>query len=127
MMPQTTFAHGYALLVGVGADLPVTVTDATALHDVLVDPARAAYPAQPTKHVHLLTEQQATRNGILTAFDQLIEQVKDDAAATVIVYFSGHGIEVKHAGKAPEYFLVPYGYQPQERATTALSGIEFTR
>jgi hypothetical protein len=39
-----TFVDGYALLIGVGADLPVTVQDASALRDVLVDPSRAAYP-----------------------------------------------------------------------------------
>lgn len=38
-----TFANGYALLIGVGADIPVTVKDATALRDVLVDSTRAGY------------------------------------------------------------------------------------
>ena len=43
-MTQTIFSNGYALLIGVGADLPVTVKDATALRDVLVNQNRAAYP-----------------------------------------------------------------------------------
>jgi hypothetical protein len=32
------FTNGYALLIGVGADLPITVKDATALRDVLINP-----------------------------------------------------------------------------------------
>lgn len=42
-MPNTSFAHGYALLVSVGADLLVTVQDATGLRDILVNPQRCAY------------------------------------------------------------------------------------
>jgi hypothetical protein len=36
-MTNATFPNGYALLIGVGADLAVTVKDATALRDVLID------------------------------------------------------------------------------------------
>ncbi|MBN3943773.1 MAG: hypothetical protein V7L21_32490 [Nostoc sp.] len=43
-MTNQTFTNGYALLIGVGADLPVTVLDATALKDILIDSDRAAYP-----------------------------------------------------------------------------------
>jgi hypothetical protein len=42
-MTELFFTNGYGLLVGVGADLPVTVKDAIALRDVLIDPCRAAY------------------------------------------------------------------------------------
>lgn len=119
-MTQTTFSNGYALLIGVGADLPVTIKDATALHDVLVNPNRAAYP---TKQVELLTEAAATRQGILDAFDRLVERVNQNPDATVIVYFSGHGGRIKSTN---EYFLVPYGYDKNRRRTTAVSGLEFT-
>lgn len=51
-----------ALLIGVGADLPVTVEDAIALHNILIDPNRAAYPPA---QVTLLTETAATRQNIL--------------------------------------------------------------
>jgi hypothetical protein len=37
-----TFSNSYALIVGIGADLPVTVKDATALYNLLIDPGRAA-------------------------------------------------------------------------------------
>jgi hypothetical protein len=116
-----TFAHGYALLIGVGADLPITVKDATALRDVLINPNRAAYPLN---QVNLLTETSATRQEILTAFDQLIEQVNQDPDATVIIYYSGHGGRLKRTN---EYFLVPHGYDPSQRADTTISGLEFTQ
>ncbi|HZU00768.1 MAG TPA: caspase family protein [Ktedonobacteraceae bacterium] len=122
MTPQT-FSHGYALLVGVGHDLPITVKDATAVRDVLINPARAAYPPN---HVQLLTGAQATRQNILAAFEQLAQRVQSDSEATVIVYFSGHGGRFKQLDKPTEYFLVPYGYDPAHRADTAISGSEFT-
>ena len=119
-MTDQTFANGYALLIGVGADLPVTVKDATALRDVLVAPNRAAYPPE---QVTLLTETGATRRQILTAFDRAIAQVNQNPEATVVVYYSGHGGRIKNT---QEYFLVPYGYDPNQRAATAISGLEFT-
>jgi len=120
-MTQTTFLNGSALLIGVGADLPVTVKDATALHDVLIDSRRAAYlPNQVT----LLTETTATRQHILAGFDQLIEQVNQSPDTTAIVYYSGHGGRIQ---STQEYFLVPYGYNPARRSESAISGTEFTR
>ncbi|BAY07555.1 caspase family protein [Calothrix sp. NIES-2098] len=120
-MTNATFSNGYALLIGVGADLAVTVKDATALRDVLIDPNRAAYPPA---QVTLLTETAATRQNILAAFDQIITQVHQNPDATVIIYYSGHGGRIKRTN---EYFLVPYGYDPSQRANTAISGLEFTQ
>ncbi len=122
-LTNITFSNGYALLVGVGADLPVTVKDATALRDVLVNPSRAAYPPD---QVELLTETKANRQNILEAFDKLIKQVNSNPDATVIIYFSGHGVQVERQGKPTEYFLVPYGYNASRRTDTAISGAEFT-
>jgi ActR/RegA family two-component response regulator len=111
------FTHGYALLVGVGADLPVTVQDATALHELLVDPQRCAYPPE---QVLLLTEAQATRQAMLASLDQLSAYAQADADATVVVYFSGHGI------RTPGSYLVPYGFDLSNLSDSALSGAEFT-
>ena len=61
-MSAPTTIDGYALIIGVGADLPVTVTDATAVAGQLRDPQRCAY--DPSR-VRLLTEGAATRAGIL--------------------------------------------------------------
>jgi Caspase domain len=120
-MTNKTFTNGCALLIGVGADLAVTVQDATALHDVLIDPQQAAYPPA---QVTLLTETAATRDRILTAFDDLIAKVNQNPTATAIVYYSGHGGRIQSSN---EYFLVPYGYNPSQQAVTAISGLEFTQ
>lgn len=117
------FLHGHALLIGVGADLPETVADATALHDVFVDPKRAAYPQA---QVDLLVQGKATRENILNTFDAFIARVNADPNATALVYYSGHGGEYKRTSQGTEYFLVPFGYDPAQFKTTAVSGIEFT-
>lgn len=122
-MANQTFAHGYALLIGVGADLAVTVQDATALHNLLINPLCAGYPPS---QVALLTETDAHREQILAAFDRLTRQVENDPDATVIIYFSGHGGKFHLPGQSPEYCLVPYGYDPGRRHETALSDQEFT-
>ncbi len=122
-MTTQTFSNGYALLVGIGADLPVTVKDATALYNLLLDPNRAAYS---TEQVALLTETAATRQQILTAFDQLIERVSQNPEATVIVYYSGHGGRTEGLDGVSEYFLVPYGFNSSRIVDTAISGREFT-
>ncbi|WP_392534896.1 caspase domain-containing protein [Nostoc sp. C117] len=120
-MTNQRFTKGYALLIGIGADLPVTVKDATAIRDILIDPNRAAYPPE---QVTLLTETSATRQNILAAFEQIIAQVNQNPDATVIIYYSGHGGRIQRTN---EYFLVPFGYDPSQRADTAISGLEFTQ
>ncbi|AUB37290.1 putative protein, containings caspase domain [Nostoc flagelliforme CCNUN1] len=42
-MTKQNFKNGYGLLISVGADLPVTVKDVTAIGDRLIDSDRAAY------------------------------------------------------------------------------------
>jgi hypothetical protein len=116
------FEHGYGLLIGVGADLPVSVKDATALAKLLTDPTRAAYPST---QVDLLTEAEASRQGILDGLNRLIGRVKSDPEATVIVYFSGHGGRLERQNQPPSYYLVAYGYDPGRRLETSVSGEMF--
>lgn len=111
------FTHGYALVIGMGADLPVTITDAQVVANFLRDPTRCAYPAE---QVQLLTGPGARRADVLQALDKLAEQVKADPDATAVVYFSGHGTET------PDYFFLPYGYNVADLPGTAVSGAEFT-
>jgi hypothetical protein len=111
------FAHGHALVIGMGADLPVTITDASAIADFLRDPGRCAYPAG---QVQLLTGPGARRDDVLKALDRLATQVKADPDATAIVYFSGHGTET------PDYYFLPFGYNTADLPRTAVSGAEFT-
>lgn len=117
-----SFVNGYAVLAGVGGNLPVTVADASELHRVLVDPQRGAYPPD---QVSLLTEAQADRDGILGALDELVERVAAAPGAVAIVYFSGHGGRFKRGSEA-DYFLVPSGFDPNDRVGTAISDAEFT-
>jgi hypothetical protein len=110
------FDNGYAVIVGVGADLPVTIADATAVADLLRDPSRCAYPVNQVK---LLTGKNAHRESILSSLDWLADTTNPEA--TVIFYFSGHGIE------NPDYYLMPFGYSFSNLANTAISEIELTQ
>jgi Caspase domain len=71
------------------------------------------------EQVTLLTETAATRCQILAAFDQLIEQIKQNPEATAIIYYSGHGGRIQ---STHEYFLVPYGYNPCPKFPSSLGG-----
>lgn len=109
------FSHGYAVVVGVGADLPETVADATALADLLCDQSRCAYPPNQVK---LLTSEKARRNDVLSALNWLADSAGHDD--TAIVYFSGHGIQ------SPDYHLLPFGYNLKDLTGTAITGEAFT-
>ena len=111
------FTHGHALVIGMGADLPVTITDAQGVAGLLCDPGRCAYPPD---QVQLLTGPAARRDDVLKALDQLATQVKADPDATAVVYFSGHGVET------PDYYFLPYGYNTADLPGTAVSSAEFT-
>lgn len=102
-MPEQ-FVKGYALIVGVGGDLPNTVDDAEGLANILKDQVRCAYPSD---QVQLLTDSEAGRDAVLTALDTLAQRTDEDS--TVVVYFSGHGYEVS-TSVDDKYFLMPYGY-----------------
>lgn len=117
-MSNVSFSSGHAVVIGVGADLPATVTDANGMADILRDPARCAYPPS---QVHVLTGARADRDGILAALDALAGAT--DAESTAVIYFSGHGERVTTTiGDA--YFLLPYGYDTAALHTTAVSGTE---
>ena len=60
---RKTFSNGYALVIGVGADLPDTIDDAVGVASILTDPDRCGYPDE---QVLLLTGRNATRTDILS-------------------------------------------------------------
>ncbi len=111
------FTHGYGVIIGVGADLPVTVDDAQGIADLLRAPARCAYPPA---QVRLLTNAEAHRDNILRALDQLAQDAQQDTEMTALVYFSGHGLEI------PDYYLMPHGYDQADLDRTAIAGTTFT-
>ena len=93
--------HTYALIIGVGDDLPYTVKDAKRLQARLTDPDLVGYPEE---NVILLTGKQADRAGILGGFDKLKEITDEDS--TILLYYSGHGGKFSDMHK---FFLQPYG------------------
>ena len=113
-----TLKNAYAIIIGVGADLPESVKDAQAVYDILSDPKIAGYKKE---NITLLTEKLATRKNILKAFNDLIDKTDEDAS--VFLFYSGHGatytdndlIESRKSGEKlkPEsankrhYFLQP--------------------
>jgi len=112
-----TFIHGHALVIGAGADLPVTVADAQGVADFLRDPARCGYPSD---QVRLLTGPGARRADVLAALDDLAARVQADPDATAVIYFSGHGVA------APDYYFLPNDYHVADLPGTAVSSAEFT-
>lgn len=118
---MTTFEQGYALVVGVGADLPNTMDDARGVAQILKDPERCAYPQD---QVQVLTGEAASREAILAGLNQLIQIPDPDA--TVIVYFSGHGHRVS-SPVGEHYFLIPYGVDISQLNKTAINGTEFAQ
>lgn len=111
------FSRGHALVIGVGADLPVTVQDARAVASIFRDPQRCAYlPNQ----VRLLTEAQASCDGVVGALRSLAVEVTPDD--TLTVYYSGHGV----AAGNERYFLLTHGADHTALDETALDGRLFT-
>jgi hypothetical protein len=113
------FTSGYALIIGVGADLPNTIDDAQGLADILKDEGRCAYPSG---QVQLLTGPAADRDAVLAALDALAQRT--DQESMVVVYFSGHGYQVS-TSVDDVYFLMPYGYDVNRLKATAIKGADF--
>ena len=119
------FAHGYALLIGVGISsypswsLPVTVKDVKALQAILVDPGLCSYP---TAHIRLLYNNSATRDAIIDGLEWLKTQAAVDTESTIVVYYSGHGWIDQATG---EYYLIPHDIKPFDLPTSALAATTF--
>ncbi len=114
-----SFEGGHALLIGVGADLPFTIDDASCMANILKDPERCAYPAD---QIELLVGEKAYKQAILDALDHLADVA--DESSTVLIYFSGHGYRaINTIGEA--YFLMPFGAEVEDLKSTAIKGSEF--
>ncbi|MCX2719920.1 caspase family protein [Lentiprolixibacter aurantiacus] len=100
----------FALIIGVGDDLPYTIDDAIKLRDTLIDPGLVGYPKE---NVILRTGKEADRAGILGAFDELRE--KTDQDSSILFYYSGHGGKYTSQHK---FYLQPYGMTAENYATT---------
>lgn len=79
--------NAYALLIGISyQDGLDTVGDAKDVAELLTDESLCGYPKE---NVLLVTGAKANREGILAAFDTLIERTDPDSS--VFLYYSGHG------------------------------------
>ena len=113
-----TLEHAYALLIGVGNDLPITVNDATAIYNILIDPELSGYKKE---NIKLLTEKEATRDGILSALDELISKAGKEAS--VFIYYSGHG---GHYEPWKQFYLVPNNFDPDNYEETWVKAEELS-
>ncbi len=121
------FAHGYALLIGVGRtaepkwSLPVTVKDVQALKTVLANANLCAYDSA---NIRLLQNEQTTRSAIVAGLTWLQEKAASDRNATIVVYYSGHGC-FDLASQC--YYLLQHDFKSSDIANTALPAAEFTQ
>ncbi|MDY8134677.1 caspase family protein [Aquimarina sp. 2201CG5-10] len=114
--------NAHALLIGVGGDnIGITVDDATAIADVLTDPQKASYKEE---NVCLLTDEKATRYNILEKLHELVKITENRPESTVFIYYSGHGGRDKKNNK---YYLLPNGYDMNNKIDTMIEGNEFSR
>ena len=103
--------NAYALLIGVGADLAASVTDATAINNVLVNPEYCGYKEE---NIYLLTEKDAGKYEILAAMDELIEKTDEDSS--ILVFYSGHG-GFDTLNNEEVYFLQPNDFYEKDKKT----------
>lgn len=123
------FKFGYALLIGVNKNtvsswvLPSVAKDIHALTEVLIHPHRCAYLKD---NVKTITDEQATRHGILDGLDWLDERLRADTSgnATVIVYYSGHGWR-DISGVSPDYYFIPYDVKQDQIRSRSLRAVDF--
>ncbi len=101
---MSNFQQGFALIIGIGNDLPMTIQDAEVVYEALSDPTRAAYPKENILYV---TGRDATRKNIEKALDDIIAMASGVDNSTVVVYYSGHGAQVPWNDGKNHYFLVP--------------------
>ncbi len=107
---MSNLQNAHALLIGIGNDLPVTVYDATAIHNILADQNLAGYDPE---NIILLTDKEATREGILNAFDLLISKINEESS--VFLFYSGHGGLYEPWN---QFYLVPNNFDAEEYETT---------
>lgn len=116
------FAWGHGLIIGIAdyqgvSSLPAVVrNDAIALSRLLSD--RCGYPAG---QVRLLLDQEATRENLQKALDDLAHRTT--AADTVVLFFSGHGARDSDGAA----YLLPHDCSLDSLRNTAVASTEVTR
>lgn len=107
--------------------LKYTEEDAISVHKYLTDQAGGRIPE---RNVKLLTDERASKEGILKALNHLAQKARSQDS--VIVYFAGYGLSIPSPGEAGDEtagsrpFLVPFDADPDsvEGSCIALDEIE---
>ena len=127
---MSELSNAYALIIGVGNDLPASARDAQAVYDILADKQIAGYDPD---NITVLIEKDATNEKIVEAFDDLVEKVDYDSS--VFLFYSGHGgtytdndiIELEQPEGTPlkpeeenfsHYYLVPNNFDVKKYRET---------
>ncbi|RUP51049.1 hypothetical protein BC936DRAFT_150109 [Jimgerdemannia flammicorona] len=121
------FKHGYALVIGTGADLSgqqtdgyqSTTNDAQWFYEILTDDSRCAYPKTQVK---LLVGLEATKEAICSAFEWLEEEAK--AESTVTIFFSGHA---RRIGNEKDTCILSCSTSGESAGSNTISGKELYR
>ena len=119
-------SHNYALLIGVGEceetklSLPVTVKDIQALKTLLTDSNLCGYM---DNNIRLLHDANATKDAILDSLTWLKQQAENDPEATILVFYSGHGL----LHQSGDYYLIPHDTDRTEISDTALPANTFNQ
>ena len=111
--------NAYAIIVGVGGeDFEITIEDANAIHAILIDKDKAAYNEN---NVTLLTDVNATKENFLNALENVILKTDQIEDSTVLIYFSGHGVEYREE-ESNEYYLMTHGGDMNNKENTMFNG-----
>lgn len=119
--------NAHALLIGVGRcqhaawSLPVTTLDVQALSRTLADPDLCRYPKG---NIRVLSDEAASREGILAELAKLAQTAAAVPDSTVFVYYSGHGWR-DTSDSRERYFLIPSDVDPDDLTSSALSAEDF--
>ena len=119
-------SHNYALLIGVGEceetklSLPVTVKDIQAIKSLLTNSNLCGYIDD---NIRLLYNETATKEKILENLTWLKQQAENDSEATILIYYSGHGL-LDNSG---DYYLIPHETDRADIPDTALPAETFNQ
>jgi len=115
----------FALIIGVGGDLAATAEDASAIKNLLCDPQKGGYDP---KNVEFLVNEDSTKKNVISSLDKIISKTKKLAKATVVVYYSGHGLQIPDDDdpEKKEYFLKTAGADQTKKEETMLNGDLFS-
>ncbi|WP_034691032.1 caspase family protein [Kaistella palustris] len=116
----------FALIIGVGGDLAATAADASAVHALLSDPLRGGYPAA---NITLLVDEDSSKEKVLNALDELIAKTDQAENATVVVYYSGHGLQFPQEENPNlfDYYLKTSGADKTRKEETMVNGLVFSK